>query len=38
MMQSEMTGDIADPEALGSRIADELRAQGADVILAELKF
>jgi hydroxymethylbilane synthase len=36
MMQSELIGDIADPEALGIKIADELRAQGADVILAEL--
>jgi len=36
MMQTEMTGDIAHPEALGNKIADALRAQGADVILAEL--
>jgi hydroxymethylbilane synthase len=36
MMQSELTGDIAYPEALGNKIADALRAQGADVILAEL--
>lgn len=36
MMQSEMTGDIAHPEELGSRIAAALRAQGADAILAEL--
>jgi hydroxymethylbilane synthase len=36
MMQSEMTGDVAHPEALGNKVADELRAQGADVILAEL--
>jgi hydroxymethylbilane synthase len=36
MTQSEMTGDIDDPEALGTRVADALRAQGADRILAEL--
>lgn len=36
MMQSEMTGDMAKPEELGGRIADALRAQGADAILAEL--
>ncbi len=38
MMQSELTGEINDPEALGNRIADELRAQGADAILAELSL
>ena len=36
MMRSEAVGDVAHPEALGNKIADELRAQGADVILAEL--
>jgi len=36
MMQSEIIGDIADPEALGSKIADELLSQGAGEILAEL--
>jgi len=36
MMQSEMTGDVSHPEALGNKVADALRAQGADVILAEL--
>jgi hydroxymethylbilane synthase len=36
MMQSELIGDIAHPELLGNKIADELRAQGADAILAEL--
>jgi len=36
MMQSELTGDIEQPEALGNRIAQELRAQGADEILAAL--
>ena len=36
MMRSDLTGEISNPEDLGNRIADELRAQGADVILAEL--
>ena len=36
MTSSEMTGEIADPEALGNKIADALIAQGADEILAEL--
>ncbi len=36
MMRSEAIGEISHPEALGNKIADELRAQGADVILAEL--
>jgi len=36
MMQSEIIGDIADPEALGNKIADELLSQGAGEILAEL--
>jgi len=36
MMRAESTGDIADPEALGNRVADALRAQGADEVLAEL--
>jgi len=36
MMRAQAVGDIADPEALGNLIADDLRAQGADVILAEL--
>lgn len=36
MMRAESIGEIANPEALGTAIADELRAQGADVILAEL--
>jgi hypothetical protein len=36
MMQSELIGDVAHPEVLGNKIADALRAQGADVILAEL--
>jgi len=36
MMQSELTGEIANPEALGNKIADALRAQGAEEILAAL--
>jgi hydroxymethylbilane synthase len=36
MVRSELTGDIADPEALGNRIADALLAQGAGEILAAL--
>ncbi len=36
MTRAELTGEIADPEALGNRVADALRAQGADEILAAL--
>jgi hydroxymethylbilane synthase len=36
MMRAQAVGDIVNPEALGNLIADDLRAQGADVILAEL--
>jgi basic membrane lipoprotein Med (substrate-binding protein (PBP1-ABC) superfamily) len=36
MMRAESIGEISNPEALGTIIANELRAQGADVILAEL--
>lgn len=36
MTQADVIGDIAHPEALGNKVADELRAQGADEILAEL--
>jgi hydroxymethylbilane synthase len=36
MTNSELTGDIANPEALGIKVADALRAQGADEILAAL--
>ena len=36
MASAELTGSPADPEALGLRLADELRAQGADAILASL--
>ena len=32
----ELTGNAADPEALGSALAERLRAQGADAILAAL--
>lgn len=34
--RAELKGDAADPEALGLRLAGELRAQGAVEILAEL--
>ncbi|MBI3524750.1 MAG: hydroxymethylbilane synthase [Betaproteobacteria bacterium] len=34
--RAELTGAAADPEALGARLAGELRAQGAVEILAEL--
>jgi hydroxymethylbilane synthase len=36
MVRAESTGDIANPEALGKRIADELRLLGAGEILAAL--
>lgn len=36
MLRAELTGEIADPETLGKRIADALLAQGADEILAAL--
>jgi hydroxymethylbilane synthase len=36
MMRAESIGEISNPEALGTIIANELRAQGADVILSEL--
>src|SRR5574340_1470702 len=36
LLRAEHIGDIADPEALGNRVADALRAQGAEEILAEL--
>ncbi|HEX7455029.1 MAG TPA: hydroxymethylbilane synthase [Gallionella sp.] len=36
MMRAEAMGDIENPEALGSRIANELLAQGAGEILASL--
>jgi hydroxymethylbilane synthase len=36
MVRAESTGDINNPEALGKKIADELRAQGAGEILAAL--
>ncbi len=35
-IRAEATGDAADPEALGREVAEALRAQGADRILAEL--
>lgn len=36
MVRAEATGDVANPEALGKRIADELRLLGAGEILAAL--
>lgn len=36
LLQAEAEGSAGDPEALGQRLADELRAQGADAILAKL--
>jgi len=36
MVRAELTGEIADPEALGKRVADVLLAQGAGEILAAL--
>jgi len=36
MARAELVGDIANPEALGNQVADMLRAQGADEILASL--
>jgi len=36
MAQAELTGATADPETLGLTLANELRAQGADQILASL--
>jgi hydroxymethylbilane synthase len=36
MARAELSGPAADPEALGLHLAAELRAQGADDILASL--
>ncbi|MHB0925545.1 MAG: hydroxymethylbilane synthase [Gallionellaceae bacterium] len=36
MVRAELSGEIADPEALGKRVADALLAQGAGEILAAL--
>ena len=36
MVRAELTGEIADPEALGRRVAEALLAQGAGEILAAL--
>lgn len=36
MLRAEFTGDVADPEALGNKVADALLAQGAGEILAAL--
>jgi hydroxymethylbilane synthase len=36
MARAEFTGAASEPEVLGLKLAAELRAQGADAILAEL--
>jgi hydroxymethylbilane synthase len=36
MAHAELTGPATEPEALGLRLAADLRAQGADAILASL--
>jgi len=36
MAHAELIGDISRPEVLGNKVADALRAQGADEILAAL--
>jgi hydroxymethylbilane synthase len=36
MARAELTGDIANPEKLGKQVAEALRAQGAEEILASL--
>ena len=36
MAQAELSGSSSDPEALGNKLADALRAQGAEKILASL--
>jgi hydroxymethylbilane synthase len=36
VIQAEASGDAADPEALGAALAHDLRARGADAILAAL--
>ena len=33
VIRSELNGDVADPEALGNQVAQDLRRQGADAIL-----
>jgi hydroxymethylbilane synthase len=33
VLRSELQGEVADPEALGSQVAQDLRRQGADAIL-----
>ena len=35
-LQAEASGGASDPEALGRRLAEALRAQGADAILSAL--
>jgi len=36
VVRAELTDDISDPESLGNRVADALRAQGAEEILAAI--
>jgi hydroxymethylbilane synthase len=36
MASAELRGDLVDPEALGQSLANELRARGAEEILAAL--
>ncbi|HYI86013.1 MAG TPA: hydroxymethylbilane synthase, partial [Burkholderiales bacterium] len=33
VIRSELEGEVADPEALGHQVAQDLRRQGADAIL-----
>jgi hydroxymethylbilane synthase len=37
LVRAELTGDVCDPEALGTELAARLRAQGAAEILAALE-
>jgi porphobilinogen deaminase len=36
VLRTEQSGDSGDPESLGRRAADTLRAQGAEAILSSL--
>jgi hydroxymethylbilane synthase len=37
VVRGTMAGSLADPEALGARLAEDLLSQGADAILARLR-